>query len=171
MGILICGLNGTGKSTIGSILAERLGYNFIDNEDLFHPKTDPGYIFSNPRSREEVELILNTMISVNNQFVFSAVKGDYGENLIAALDYSILIEVPREIRIQRVKERSYQKFGKRMLPGGDLYEQECAWFTFVENRSEDYVSKWIEQINCPVIRLDGTLPVMDNIDYLLSILQ
>lgn len=171
MGILICGLNGTGKSTIGSILAERLGYNFIDNEDLFHPKIDPEYIFSNPRSREEVELILNTMISENNQFVFSAVKGDYGENLIAALDYAILIEVPREIRIQRVKERSYQKFGKRMLPGGDLYEQECAWFTFVENRSEDYVSKWIEQINCPVIRLDGTLPVMDNIDYLLSILQ
>ena len=171
MGILICGLNGTGKSTIGSILAERLGYNFIDNEDLFHPKIDPGYIFSNPRSREEVELILNTMISENNQFVFSAVKGDYGENLIAALDYAILIEVPREIRIQRVKERSYQKFGKRMLPGGDLYEQECAWFTLVENRSEDYVSKWIEQINCPVIRLDGTLPVMDNIDYLLSILQ
>ena len=111
------------------------------------------------------------MISENNQFVFSAVKGDYGENLIAALDYAILIEVPREIRIQRVKERSYQKFGKRMLPGGDLYEQECAWFTLVENRSEDYVSKWIEQINCPVIRLDGTLPVMDNIDYLLSILQ
>lgn len=43
MGILICGLNGTGKSTLGRILADRLGYEFIDNEDLFFPKADPSY--------------------------------------------------------------------------------------------------------------------------------
>ena len=33
VGILVCGLNGTGKSTLGRILAVRLGYAFIDNED------------------------------------------------------------------------------------------------------------------------------------------
>ena len=32
MGILICGLNGTGKSTLGRMLAGRMGYEFIDNE-------------------------------------------------------------------------------------------------------------------------------------------
>ena len=37
MGILICGLNGTGKSTLGKMLADRLGYEFIDNEDLCFP--------------------------------------------------------------------------------------------------------------------------------------
>ena len=41
MGILICGLNGAGKSTLGKALAERLGYEFIDNEDLWFTKTDP----------------------------------------------------------------------------------------------------------------------------------
>ncbi len=35
MGILICGLNGVGKSTIGRILAQRLTYAFIDSEELF----------------------------------------------------------------------------------------------------------------------------------------
>ncbi len=40
MGLLICGLNGTGKSTPGRMLADRMGYEFIDNEDLFFPKTD-----------------------------------------------------------------------------------------------------------------------------------
>ena len=29
MGILICGLNGTGKSTLGKMLADRIGYEFI----------------------------------------------------------------------------------------------------------------------------------------------
>ena len=38
MGILICGLNGCGKSTLGRQLAERLGCRFIDNEDLYFSK-------------------------------------------------------------------------------------------------------------------------------------
>ncbi|MCQ2478714.1 MAG: AAA family ATPase [Clostridia bacterium] len=168
MGILICGLNGVGKSSIGIILAERLSYRFIDDEDLYFSKQDKSYKFSNPRSKAEVEHILETMIAENNNFVFSAVKGDYGDTLISALDYAILIEVPKQIRIQRVRERSFVEFGERILPGGDLFEKENAWFSFVERRAEDYVSKWIEQLNCPVIRLDGTLPIEENVNYLIS---
>ena len=51
MGILLCGLNGAGKSTIGRILAERMSWQFIDNEDLYFPKEDASYLFSNPRSK------------------------------------------------------------------------------------------------------------------------
>ena len=32
MGILMCGLNGAGKSTLGRMLADRMGYEFIDNK-------------------------------------------------------------------------------------------------------------------------------------------
>ena len=43
IGILVCGSNGSGKSTVGKALAYELGYHFIDNEDLFFPKSDPNY--------------------------------------------------------------------------------------------------------------------------------
>ena len=33
-GIIVCGLNGTGKSTLGKALAEALGHHFIDSEDI-----------------------------------------------------------------------------------------------------------------------------------------
>ena len=49
-GIIICGLNGSGKSTLGKALAERLHFYFIDNEDLYFPKTDPIYIYAAPRT-------------------------------------------------------------------------------------------------------------------------
>ena len=169
MGILICGLNGAGKSTVGRILAARMRYEFIDNEDLYFPKTDSKYLYSDPRSKEEAVHILEEKIKDNHNFVFAAVKGDYGENLIHALDFIVLIDVPKEIRNQRVRDRSFQKFGERILQGGDLFNKEQNWFSVVDSRSEDYVLQWLETIKCPVIRVDGTLPVEDNVNYLLSI--
>ena len=171
MGILICGLNGTGKSTLGRLLADRMEYEFIDNEDLFFPKADPSYTFSNPRSKEEVIRLLEEKISRNNQFVFVAVKGDYGDRLIASLDYIVLIEVPKQIRSKRVRDRSYQKFGDRILPGGDLYEKESKWFSLTDNRPDTYVTDWLETLDCPVIRIDGTLQIEENVDYLASFLS
>ena len=171
MGILICGLNGTGKSTVGRMLADRMGYEFIDNEDLFFPKADPLYMFSNPRSEEEVIRLLEERIRENNRFIFAAVRGNYGDKLIASLDYIVLIELPKQIRSQRVRDRSYQKFGDRILPGGDLYDKESKWFSLTDSRPDDYVTGWLETVDCPVIRIDGTLPVEENVDYLVLVLS
>jgi dephospho-CoA kinase len=114
------------------MLSDRMGYEFIDNEDLYFPKTDPLYMFSSPRSKEEVIQLLEERISENMQFIFASVRGNYGYRLIASLDRIILIEVPKQIRSQRVRDRSYQKFGDRILPGGDLYDRENKWFSLTE---------------------------------------
>ena len=169
MGILICGLNGTGKSTLGRMLADRMGYEFIDNEDLFFPKADPSYTFSSPRGEEEVIRLLEERICANNRFIFAAVRGNYGDKLIFSLDHIVLIEVPKQIRSQRIRDRFYQKFGDRILPGGDLYDKESKWFSLTDSRPEDYVTGWLETVDCPVIRIDGTLPVEKNVDNLVSV--
>lgn len=44
MGIIICGLNGIGKSTLGKAFAKKLHFYFIDIENLYFPKTNPNYI-------------------------------------------------------------------------------------------------------------------------------
>ena len=169
MGILICGLNGAGKSTLGRILADRMGYEFIDNEDLYFQKTDQAYLFSGSRSEEEVIRLLEAKIRENGRFIFAAVRGNYGEKLIASLDYIVLIEVPKQIRSQRVRDRSYQKFGDRILPGGDLHDRESKWFSLTDGRPDTYVTDWLETVDCPVIRIDGTLPAERNADYLASV--
>jgi hypothetical protein len=152
------------------MLADRMGYEFVDNEDLFFPKTDPSYVFSSPRSKEEVIRLLEERISANSRFIFAAVKGNYGDKLIALLDHIVLIEVPKQVRSQRVRDRSYQKFGDRILPGGDLYDKESKWFSLTDSRPETYVTDWLDTVDCPVIRIDGTLPVEENVDYLVSVL-
>ena len=124
MGIIVCGLNGSGKSTLGKALAKKLHFHFIDNEDLYFSKTNAHYIYASPRTREEVEKLLWSEIRAHENFVFTSVKGDYGETIYPFFQYAVLIDVPRDIRIQRVKNRSFQKFGERMLLCGDLPDEE-----------------------------------------------
>ncbi len=167
-GIIVCGLNGTGKSTLGKALAETLNAAFIDNEDLYFPKTDPNYLYAHPRTREEVKKLLFREMSKHKSFVFASVIGDYGKALHPFLNYAVCIEVPKEFRIQRVKNRSFLKFGSRMLAGGDLYEQEERFFDYVASRDENTVKDWIRGLPCPVIRVDGTKPVTENIALIQS---
>lgn len=167
-GIIICGLNGTGKSTLGKALAEKLHFYFLDNEDLYFPKTAPDYIYALSRTREEVEKLLSNEINAHKNFVFASVKGDYGEVVYSCFQYAVLIDVPKEIRIQRVKNRSFQKFGKRILSGGDLYEQEEHFFDFVKSRAETTVEEWVQCLNCPIIRIDGTKPIEENVNLIIE---
>lgn len=170
-GIVVCGLNGAGKSTLGRALADRLQFYFLDNEDLYFPKTDPAYVYASPRSREEVEHLLLCEVKAHENFVFASVKGDYGAAFYPFIQYVVWIDVPKDIRIQRVRNRSFQKFGKRMLPGGDLYEREESFFDLVESRAENTVEAWIQSLTCPVIRLDGTKTIDQNIETVLSYLN
>lgn len=162
-GIMVCGLNGSGKSTLGKALADRIGYYFIDNETLFFPKTDVNYMFASPRSRKEVEKLLLDEAREHENFVFAAVKGNYGEEIMRLYKYIVLIDVPRDIRMRRVRERSFQRFGSRMLPGGDLYEQEEAFINMVNARTKQYVEEWVDSLEAIVIRVDGTKPVRENV--------
>ncbi|MBQ8619007.1 MAG: AAA family ATPase [Clostridia bacterium] len=168
MGVLICGLNGSGKSTLGRALAESLGWRFIDNEDLYFPKNDPAYPYAGQRSQAEVERLLLEAVREDDRFVFAAVKGNYGDAVLPYYKGAVLVETPREARLLRVQERSYRKFGERALPGGDLYESEKWFFDLISARPEDYASRWLEGLHIPVLRVDGTLPVEENVERIRS---
>lgn len=112
-------------------VAERIGFHFIDIEDLYFPKNDSFYLYALPRSREEVEKLLLDEILQHENFVLASVKGDYGEQICRYFNLAVLISAPKNIRVERVRERSFRKFGERMLPGGDLYESENSFFELV----------------------------------------
>lgn len=168
IGILICGLNGCGKSTVGRALAKEIGFHFIDNENLFFSRTDVNEPYVNQNSRDKVERLLMDEVHEHGDFVFAAVKGDYGKEIISLYKYIVLIEVPKEIRSQRVRNRSFQKFGSRMLMGGDLFEQEESFFKMIESRQEDYVENWLRMLSCPVIKIDGTKPIEENVALIIK---
>lgn len=153
-GIAIIGGNGSGKTTLGKMLATALGYRHFDVEDYYFGNRSSS--FSAPRTKEEVQQDLKRDIQLYKTFVFSSVGGDMGEDINKSYDLIIYIKVPLNDRINRVKSRAVEKYGNRVLPGGDMYESEQAFFQHVANRSLDKLDQWVSTIDCPVLYVDGT---------------
>ncbi len=162
-GIIVCGLNGAGKSTLARALAEELNYRFIDIEDIYFPKNNPDYLYADPRPFDDVQSILLDVLSENTNFVLASVRGNFKKEIVSHFVCAVYIEVPKEIRLKRVYERSFSKFGNRMYKGGDLFEREQSFFKLVESRDENTVNDWLSTVQIPIIKVDGTLPIVDNV--------
>ncbi len=166
-GILICGANGSGKSTLGKELAAALHYKHIDIEDYYFIRSDIPY--SKSRTRKEVcNLILKDIEKYHN-FVLSAVNGDMGEEINSTYKLAVYLSAPLVLRLERVKQRSYERFGNRVLAGGDMYEQEQKFFDYVATHSTEKAEKakvWLSTLSCPVIEADGTKDIDGNVKWL-----
>lgn len=159
-GIAIVGANGSGKTVLGRYLADLLGYYHMDIEDYsFKDSTIP---YSNPRTKEEVYKLLLADIEKQERFILSAVNCDFGDDINNRYRCVIYMKVPLETRLNRVKQRSLNKYGNRILEGGDMYEQEQNFFKFAASRTMDKTEKWLKTLTCPVICIDGTEPVEVN---------
>ena len=94
--IIVCGANGSGKSTFGRELAKSLNYKFMDIEDYYFPKKESDYKYDYPLSKQEViELLLKDM-GANDNFVMAAVTADYGKEVVSHYTLAIIIEVPKK---------------------------------------------------------------------------
>ena len=167
-GICVCGLNGSGKTTLAKAIAKELGFTHMDIEHYYFTSKENPY--STQRTKEEAENLLLQDIKANPRFVFSAVSGNVAKEIAEHYDLVIYLNAPLDIRMSRIRKRSYDMLGSRALFGGDLYEQEEKFFEFAQKRTPDKIESWLESVQCKVIRLDGTKPISENVDYIMSLL-
>lgn len=159
-GIAIAGGNGSGKTTLGRQLSDMLGYKHMDIEDYYF--RDSVIPYADSRTREEVLELLSADIKKYSRFILSSVNCDYGNTINAMYDCIIYIKVPLGIRLNRVKQRGINKFGDRVLEGGDMYEQERKFYDFVATRTMEKTDTWLQSMKCPIIFVDGTEPIASN---------
>ena len=63
---------------------------------------------------------------------------------------------------------AFDKFGDRVLQGGDLYERENAFYDIIEKRTDETIINWLETLNIPVITVDGRKVVEENVKCILE---
>lgn len=161
-GILIFGANGSGKTTLGRELARTLHYKHMDVEDYYFLRSDIPYTTS--RTKDEVIPLMLADIEKYSKFVLSAVAGDFGEKIISKYDLAVCLTVPRDIRLERIRQRAACKFGDRVLPGGDMFENNNRFIEFVANRPLDIIESFVKTLTCPVMYQDGTKTVKQLLD-------
>lgn len=154
IGIIVFGANGSGKTTLGRELARILNFKHMDIEAYCFEESEIPY--TRPRSREDYLELMLTDIEKYRSFVISTVIGNLGDIIPKFYQLGVYISAPYELRMERVKQRSYEQHGDRILESGDMYEQELRFFNFVASRPLSKIDQWAETLTCPVIRIDGT---------------
>lgn len=158
-GIIIMGLNGSGKSTICHQLADLLNYRRMDVEDYYFFDSDIPYTKS--RTQEEVKQLMLEDIKIYHNYVLSSVGCNWGSEIISTFKLAILLYAPLQVRLERIKQREITRFGNRVLVGGDMYESQKRFHDMVASRSAEDIKQQAYSLTCPVLEINATLPVKE----------
>ncbi len=161
--INIFGSSGSGSTTLAKNISANFGYQFIDVDDYLWKKTDPPFT-DRYTNYEASELIINELKNGLNAVIAGSLVG-IADELKSKIDLFVYINLDKDIRIQRIKQREKERFGKRILPGGDLYEQHLSflkWVSDYEDNPETERSRrqhllWLEDVSVPVLKVTHEL--------------
>lgn len=175
--IHIFGASGSGTTTLGKKICEELGYTQMDTDDYFWMPTEPKYTHKRPKS-ERVELMKNDINNLED-VVISGSLTDWGDELIPYFTLAIRIEMEQSIRIARLVKREKERYGLRIEPNGDMYQQHMEfveWAKSYDNGGLDIRSKAMhdeleKKFQCRVLHLDGGDDLEDKFEKVLKALD
>jgi adenylate kinase family enzyme len=161
----IFGASGSGTSTLGRALAERHDMAFFDSDDFFWEKTDPPY--QTPKEHTVRQKLMLDALQRCDRWICSGSLCGWGDDAVALFDLAVFLTAPTTLRLQRLRDREARRFGHRVAPGGDMYEQHrkfLEWASQYDDGSPDMRSRrlheqWLLKLPCRVRRLDGSRPL------------
>lgn len=165
----IFGASGSGTTTLARKLCEELGYFHMDTDDYFWMPTDPK--FTEKRPVEERLAYMKQDINTHDNVVISGSLSGWGDPLIPTFTLVVRIEIDAEIRIARLIQREKGRFGARIEPDGDMYEQHRAFVEWAKSydtgelnmRSKAKHDEWQKLLPCTVLRVDGGDSLEENV--------
>lgn len=157
--VVVMGVAGSGKTTVGEALAHRLGWNFYD-ADAFHPAENIAKMANgiplNDADRAPWLAALHTLISTSlkenrpSVLACSALKESYREQLLAGKEgvQFVYLKGSYDLIWSRISRRKGHYMKPQMLRSQfeDLEEPADAWIFDVSLPVEEIVQGIIQQI-------------------------
>lgn len=172
-GIMIIGPSGSGKTTLGRIVAQKLGYPYFDVDDyIWKQNTDSPY--TQMYTREEKISRLSNDIASYEHFVMAGSMSSFHYAFDDKFEMMVFLYVEPNIRVQRVHERAIERFGERVLEGGDMYESHMKFLKDNRSYEEDgspnmrEQKEWMKNMSCIKIELDGVADLESNADIIVN---
>jgi hypothetical protein len=157
MKIQIIGASGTGKTTLCKYISKVTGVYWIDT-DRYLWKDDA--FTENYPIKERLKMYYDDIACLGDYIVSGSGFKDK--------DLLVLIMLDEEIRMKRIYDREFLRFGKSMLTGGDHYQITCEfldWCKTYLTADENAVSSFgshklrLKEASCRTLVLDGNQSV------------
>jgi len=173
----VFGASGSGTTTLGRTLAERLGVRFFDGDDYFWQATEPPFTVQRPRD-ERAALLLRD-VTGTGEWVLSGSMIGWGDALVSDFTLAVYLRIPPDVRMQRIAMRERERYGARIEAGGDMHEQSQAFLEWarrydtagLEQRSAMLHEFWMKSLPCRLLRIEYDAPTAEWADAVLSALD
>ena len=116
--IHVMGASGSGTTSLGRALAERLDIAHLDTDDFFWMPTDPP--FTTPRDADQRIRLLLEETGRPGGWVLSGSALKWGVPLEPLYDLIVFLRIAPELRMARIRAREVARYGDRIGPGGDM---------------------------------------------------
>lgn len=173
-GIMIMGSSGAGKTTLGKLAADELGYAFVDiDEYIWRKDTEIPFSAMYPRA-EKISRLMEA-ISTCRHFVMAGSMNSFHEYFDPFFELVVHLHADAQVRMQRVHDRELDWFGERILEGGDMYEEhqkflnDIAGYDFgMGSCTLQQHELWMKSLKCKVLQLDGARALEENLKIILQ---
>jgi adenylate kinase family enzyme len=167
--IILIGANGSGKSTLGRELARLLSIAHFDAEDYYFYKTDVPYTVERPPI-ERNSMLFTDMYKCGSYVVSGDVSG-WDDKFLSLFELAVLLSAPVDVRMRRIEEREFTRWGERVNPDGDMYESQMRFREFAKTRDIGALEQAALRYRCPIIRLDNAGGLRDAVETIITELK
>jgi adenylate kinase family enzyme len=177
MQIHITGASGSGTTTLGLALSERLRVTHFETDDYFWTPSDPP--FEEPCPMPERLDRLAGDLDLAPGWVLSGSLCGWGDPLIPRFDLVVFLLVPTGVRLARLRDREQQSFGRAALaPGGRMHANHAAFLEWaasydaggLDARSLARHTAWLAALRRPVVRFEGEIAVEKQVEAVVAAL-
>jgi adenylate kinase family enzyme len=168
LNIHVFGASGSGVTTLGRALADRLGLPYFDADDFFWQPSDPPFTLKRPREERNAS-IRAALDAQPRGWILGGSVVSWGEETFPPFDLAIFLWLPSGIRMARLAAREIQRYGNFLTTDPyrrQLYDDFMAWAGDYDNppagftgRSLAVHEQWIKGLACPVLQLRGDLSI------------
>jgi adenylate kinase family enzyme len=172
MHINIFGASGSGVTTLGQALSERLGYPYFDSDHYFWFPSDPPFIERRPP--EERNAMINKEMAGNESWILGGSVINWNNNW--QFDLSVFLYIPQELRLQRLKDREHERYGEIIYTDKErnrLYNEFIEWARgydelITNSRSLHSHKNWMNNLKTPLLVIEGDTTIEGRVEAVLK---
>ena len=159
--IHLFGASGSGTTTLGAALAEAIGGQHLDTDSYYWEDTEPPFTTKRPIEQRIRDIQRDSKRS--QHWTLSGSLCSWGDPLLESFTLAVFVRLDPAVRLERLRARERERYGSRISPDGDMFEQHRAFIEWAASydtaeppiRSLKMHQQWQTTLPCPVVTVNS----------------